>query len=458
MRGLFMQDSHYNHPLRAVHKAIEQLAQFSVTKYDKKASFVRENVCCKRYAAFKTDDKTDIMKNKTALLVFLFLTLVNNNFAQQKKKKAPKATAAEAQLSFREIPKLKKGFINSSPSNRRDGVPVGKLGIDGGNKEMILKLAKEMANGKHGNFDSFLIAHKGKLIFESYYLKGRINLPHPQASATKVYTSMALGRAIQLGYLTMDDLDKPIASFLKDLNPAKFAKGAEKITLNQALTMRSGIRIKKEDREKFEKDPSQIKGQKEVQAYFEHTAPIASGTPDFLYQNDPMLVMQVIEAVVPGSAKDFIKKEVLNKLGITNYRWVTDPSGLPRAGSRSSMTSRDMVKWGTLAMNKGKWNGEQLIPEAFINKAIHRIVRESDDENFDDSGDISNVGYGYFWWQADMKVGNRNYFSTSAQGGSGQTIVLIEELDLIVVTTVHRLKISVLQLVAERVLPGFVVN
>lgn len=392
------------------------------------------------------------MKRTTSLLLLLFLILTNSSFSQN----APEATADEATLSFRDIPELKKAFIDASPIDLKEGISVSKLGLDGSDKGMILKLAKEIANHKHGNFDSFLIAHKGKLVFESYYSKGRINLPHPQASATKVYTSMAIGRAIQLGYLTMDDLDKPITSFLKDLDPTKFAKGAEKITLNQALTMRSGIRITDEQRDEFEKDPNQLKGQKEVQVYFEHTKPITADMPSFKYQNDPMLVMQVLDAIVPGSAKDFIKNELLDKLSITNYKWGTDISGLPRSGNRTSMTSRDMLKWGILAKNKGKWNGEQLIPEIYINKAIHRIVRESDDENFDDVEDISNVGYGYFWWQADMKVGNKKYFSTSAQGGSGQTIILIDELDLIIVTTVHRLEISVLQLVAERVLPAFI--
>ena len=69
---------------------------------------------------------------------------------------------------------------------------------------------KEIAENKHGRFDSFLILQQDKLLFESYYSRGRINLPHPQASTTKAYTALLLGRAIQLGYLTMDDLDKPL--------------------------------------------------------------------------------------------------------------------------------------------------------------------------------------------------------------------------------------------------------
>ena len=369
---------------------------------------------------------------------------------------APKASAVETTLSFRDIPYLDKAFIDVTPIDRKDSIPVGELGIDSGNKDMIVKLAQEIANGKHGNFDSMLIVHKGKLLFESYYSRGRINLPHPQASATKAYTSLALGRAIQLGYLTMADLDKPLVSFLGDLDPTKFVEGAEKITLHKAMTMRSGIRLTQEQEEGFEKNPTALKGQGHVQAFLEHSAPITAESQTFKYQGDAMLVMQVIEAVVPGSAKDFIKNELLDKLGITTYGWQTAINGLPQSGSRSSMTSRAMVKFGTLTMNKGKWNGEQLIPESFIAKATSRILYTGDDNIYGGGKDVSNQGYGHFWWSGDLKYGNKSYFSKSAQGGGGQFIILIEELDLMVVVTAYIRDVKTLQITAERILPAFV--
>ncbi|MEO1652718.1 MAG: serine hydrolase domain-containing protein, partial [Bacteroidota bacterium] len=287
------------------------------------------------------------MKNKTLRLLSVLLFLTSSSYAQESNASAPEASATEAQGSFRDIPILKKAFYTAAPPDRKDGIPRGQLGIDGGNKAKIIKLAQEIAEQKHGAFDSFLIMYKGKLLFESYYLRGRINLPHPQASATKAYTSLALGRAIQLGYLTMADLDRPLVSFLKDLDPSRFVEGAEKITLHKALTMRGGLGITKEQRAAFEKNPAQLKGQGLVQTLLEQSAPITPESQGFLYGNfNPSLVMQVIEAVVPGSAQDFIKNELLDKMSIRNYAWPTDLSGLPRAGSRTSLTSRDMVKWG----------------------------------------------------------------------------------------------------------------
>jgi CubicO group peptidase (beta-lactamase class C family) len=369
-----------------------------------------------------------------------------------------KSVPVGGDLRFQDVPQLPTGFINVAPADRNDGLAVGELGVDGGNKDMIVGLAQEIAAGQHGSIDSLLIAHKGELVFESYYLRGRLNLTHPQASATKTYTGLALGRAIQLGYLTMADLDKPLVSFFNELDPAKFVEGAEEVTLHQALTMRSGIRISNEQRAEFDEFPDQVQGQGLVQTLFEKSEPIvAENLGSFSYGNhSSRLVMQVIDAVVPGTAEDFIKNELFARIGITTYDWRIGFDGLPSGGGNSSITSRDMVKLGILAMNNGKWNGEQLIPEAFVTRATSRIVVTGDDVDvFGGGTDITNQGYGYFWWNADMKAGDRSYFASNAQGGGGQFIILIEELDLVVVVTGHDRENSTLQATAQRILPAF---
>ena len=296
-------------------------------------------------------------------------------------------------LPFFQVPRRNHPLIQTAPKDNKDGILVGELGVHGGDKEMILKVAQAMSNNTYKNYDSFLIYQKDKLLFESYYARGRGKAPHPQASATKAYTGMALGRAIQMGYLTMEDLEKPLVSFLKELDPKKFAPGAERITLHKALTMSTGIRIAEEQWEDFRNNPSQIQGQQQVQAMLEHTAPITPESQTFLYGTGPGLVMQVIEAKVPGTAKEFIKTELLDKLGIHNYNWRTSPSGLPESGWRTSFTSRDMVKWGILAKSKGKWNGEQLIPENFMEKAMSRILLTGDDDVNRGGKEVSKQGY-----------------------------------------------------------------
>lgn len=376
--------------------------------------------------------------------------------AQDWMTEAPKATVDEVKLPFRELPDLKQAFIDTAPKIRQDGIPVAELKAKDGNKNMLVALAQEIAKGQHSNFDSLLIAHKGKLVFESYYKRGRIDLPHPQASATKAYTSLIVGRAIQMGYLSVDDLHKPIADFFTELNPKKFAAGVEKVTLHKLMTMHSGLRISDEKTEELESQPALIEGEKFVQKVLELTTPITEDSQKFKYQNDPILVMHVIDAVVPGTVEAFIKTELLDKLGISNYVWNTSPSGIPEAGWRTNMTSRDMMKFGLLAMNKGIWQGEQLIPAAYVTKAIGPIADMQHEDIFYVTNKVVNPGYGYYWWLADLKVGDKTYTVTSAFGGSGQMIILVEDLDIMIITTVHQLDANVFHIAAERILPAFV--
>jgi len=405
------------------------------------------------------------LKFKSLLVLALFsgfssfTTVSAEESAEGNNGLAPEATAAEAEFSFRDIPVLDKGFIGTAPVARRDGILVGELGVDGGAKANIVKLAEEVAEGKHGNYDSMLIAHKGKLLFESYYKRGRINLAHPQASATKAYTSLILGRAMQLGYLTMADLDKPLISFLKDLDPSKFVEGSELITLHKALTMHGGLSVSDEQREELEREPSQItaqladqvKGQGLVQTLLERSGPITDQTQVYKYGNfNPMLVMTVIDAVVPGSAKDFIETEFLDKLGITNYRWQPHVSGLPQAGWRVSMTSRDMLKLGSVVLNEGKWDGEQFIPADYLAKATSGLVKPTQDWMPKD------YRAGYFWYQTPITVGDKIYDATFAWGGGDQRVIAVDALDLVIVFTGYGREGNLMPQISNVVLPEFV--
>ncbi|MCH2204322.1 MAG: serine hydrolase [Lentisphaerales bacterium] len=345
----------------------------------------------------------------------------------------------------KQIPYLRESYITANPQDRKDGISIGKF-ENKKQQNAILKLAREFADDKHDVYDSFLIAHKNQLIFESYYKRGRVDFPHYQMSITKSYTALALGRAIQLGYINMEALQKPFHTFLKDLDPSKFVAGADKITLHEAMHMRSGIRIDKDKVKQVMKNVGQLKGQGQVQAYLENSQPITPGKQVYKYQgSDPSITMQVLEAVVPGSAKDFIKNELLDKLGIETFGWQEDISGLPKAAAGSSMKSRDMLKWGMLVMNKGKWQGEQLIPAEFIKLATSKI-------NTNKAG----TSYGYFWWRHNMDVNGKKVDCKSGRGAGGQFILMFEELDLLVVVTSHNKGMGkTLRLPPERILPLF---
>jgi CubicO group peptidase (beta-lactamase class C family) len=232
------------------------------------------------------------------------------------------------------LPYLNAPYISVAPDDKQDGIPVGTLAMSGADQERILKFANVLSqpapDEKSGKVDSLLIYTGGQLVFESYYRRGRTNYPHYQMSITKSYTALAIGRAIQLGYLSMDDLNKPVVSFLKDIDATNLVEGADRITLHEALNMRSGVRLIPEKVNAFRKDPKKLKGQGQIQAYLQSSEPIPSAPLKMKYQAaDPAMAMQVLEAVVPNSAEDFIRNELFKPLGITNYHWQEDLSGLP---------------------------------------------------------------------------------------------------------------------------------
>ena len=363
---------------------------------------------------------------------------------------APEITDLNAEdVSYaleKDIPYLIKPFFNISPQDRMDGIAVGSLGQDNELSNTLLAFAEEIAAGDHGEIDSLLLYQNHKLLFESYYRRGRINYPHYQMSITKSYTAMAIGRAIQLNHLSMEDLDRPVVDFLKNIDRSKLVSGADEITLAEALNMKSGIRIDRAKVNELRKENDLLSGQGQIQAYLQYSDPIPTTKKSFQYQgSDPTMAMQVLEAVVPGSARKFIETELLEKLGITNFAWQDDVSGLPKSAAGSSMRSRDMLKWGMLVSNAGKWNGQQLIPADFVQQATDRIHTNP-----------QGTSYGYFWWRHDMRVGDRTYDCQSGRGAGGQFILILPELELIIVVTAHHQGMGkMLSAVPQKILPFF---
>ena len=373
------------------------------------------------------------------LLTFVAFSFLTSNLAANNGL-APEVTDLNAEdISFqkeKEIPYLEKPFISTSPRALNDQLKVGKLGIDGGKAEVVLKYARELAqksdDPKSGKTDSLLIAYKNKLLLESYFRRGRINYPHYQMSITKSYTAYAIGRAIQLGHLSLEDLHKPVVSFLEQIEPDQLAKGAEQITLRQAMQMSSGIRLAKKKIGEIIREPNLLKGQGQARAYLQFSQDLPdlpdSSLQPFKYQSsDTVLTMQVLEAVVPGSAENFIRNQLLKPMGIINYGWQEDLSGFPKSAAGSSVLSRDMIKMGLLTLNQGKWNGKQHLPKEFVKKATTPLLFKG----------TTGSDYGYFWWYQDRQIKDKKYPCIQGRGAGGQFIFVFPTLELVAVATAH---------------------
>lgn len=389
-------------------------------------------------------------------LLSIMSALFISGHAQAAWDKAPEFELSELKGSFnyqnieRVMEKSGTPFFDPTPDKRDDGLAVGTLP----DKTKIMALAKEIADGKHAAYDSILIAHQDNLVFESYFNYGRINLPHYQASASKGYTAFAVGRAIQMGHLKMADLHKPVLTFLKGIDQDNLAEGAEKITLHHTLSMRSGLRISREKQDELVKIPELVEGQKLAQAYLTHSTPVTDESQIYHYQAiDTRITMLVLDAVLPGTAKEFIKTELLDKLGINRYYWEDNVSGAPESAFGTSMTSRDMLKWGLLLKNKGKWQGEQLISGSYLEEATGSVAIPTDDE-----WDYTGFRYGYYFWGKTLEVDGKKYNANMAWGGGTQMFIAVDDLDLVIAITARARSagFQTLDMLEERVLPLFV--
>ena len=320
-----------------------------------------------------------------------------------------------------ELPNLEKAYISSSPKDLNDGLKVGRLDAPGTVKA-IEALRRADAKGQFANLDSILLWKDGKLIFEMYARRGRVDAPHYTMSITKTLTSMALARAIQLGHLQLDDLDRPVLDFMPNINRKKIKPGVETITLSDALMMKSGLRFK--DRHTERRLALDYNGQEYFQKLFENTAAVTPQSKKYKYGGvDPLIVMMAINQKVPGRVQGFIHKELIANVRGDVYLWNKHGSGLPKAGAGSSFTSRALVKLGITVLQGGKFNGRQLLDPEYVKRIMDR-----------------QKGEGYFYFFHNRRVRSEEINFISGIGAGGQLMSIFPELNVVAVVTSHNKK------------------
>jgi len=105
-------------------------------------------------------------------------------------------------------------------------------------------------------------------------------------------------------------------------------------------------------------------------------------------------------------------------LGITGAAWDTDAAGTPIGGWGLKLTPREMAKLGYLYLSGGRWDGRQIVSTDWVKTATRKHTSTD-----------SELGYGYQWWIYP------SWGAYAALGRYGQTIFVVPNLDLIVVTT-----------------------
>ena len=325
-------------------------------------------------------------------------------------------------LEQKKLPDLPQAYVSTSPEDLGDGLQVGTLDLPGANKA-VRALVADDKEGKYDNLDSILIWQDGKLLFEMYNRRGRVDAPHYTMSITKTLTSVALARAIQCGLLDIDDLDKPIVDFMPEIDRSKIQPGVDTITLRDALMMKSGLRFPKKNINRKQGD-TYLK-QAYFQKIFESTTPITPESKEYKYSGtNPELILMILDIRTPGTIQEFIAEEVARKIGAT-YRWNNQSFGIPAGGAGSCFTSRDLMKFGTAIIQGGKFNGEQLLSAEYVKQIMAPKEKE---------------GFYYYFHNRHKTVDGKSFKFISGIGAGGQYMATFPELNIVAVATSHNKK------------------
>lgn len=283
---------------------------------------------------------------------------------------------------------------------------------EGINSAHILEYVKSLEDMQLATHDIIIMRH-GKIVFEKYWEPFHKDFAHRQYSVTKSFVSLAIGFAEQDGLLNLDD---PISKYFPEEAKASKYDEQKNQTIRQMLMMsttlndRSWFAAKPEDRAAF---------------YFENDTPTLhpAGTL-YIYDSAGSFMMgALVERVTGKTLMEYLREKMFDKIGVSKEAKILKcPGGHSWGDSALICKPTDMLKSAMFCMNKGCWNGEQLLNEEYMTKATTKQIANSriGYNNFDCQG------YGYQFW---MTYDGGFFFN----GMGVQLTVCIPEYDMILV-------------------------
>ena len=271
---------------------------------------------------------------------------------------------------------------------------------------------------------SLLVVKNGRLIAEDYFNEGSIDELGKRASVTKSYTSALVGIALDQGYIS--SIDQKMLEFFPDVTDRITDPRKEQITIRNMLEMRAGYPWE-------ETDPT-LWAELWTGEYINDIADIpltADPGTRFQYSNLTSNWLGIIVARATGTDLMSLGKEYLfNPLRVSpGEGWNRDLDGYYIGSGDIQFTARDMAKFGLLYLNGGEYEGKQLVPADWVRDSLKTYtVNEFELKKI---GRFTDIGYGYQWWSADVG----EYHVNLAWGHGGQLIVLIDKLNVVIVTT-----------------------
>ncbi|GJM34232.1 MAG: hypothetical protein DHS20C18_32330 [Saprospiraceae bacterium] len=328
--------------------------------------------------------------------------------------------------------------------------PLSTPTAEGVDPQMVESIHQDITAGKYGLIDHFLLIRHGKIIADHHYTQDyetiaakydttnhQYNYDHPEwhpyyknsqlhslQSVTKSVTSALLGIAIDEGKLA--GVDQKVMPLFKDYNVDLSDERKRSITLEDLLTMRSGIEWNEGSYSNADNSCILMEASDNwIQFVLDHPMDTVPGVV-FEYNSGVSVLLGKLVRIATGKRIDKWAEEKLFKpLGITDYYWKVTPQGEIDTEGGLYLSAHDLAKIGYLFLHKGQWKGQQIISKAWVEKSTSPIVTHVNPDN------SRSNGYGYQWW-----IQNNGPDATPIFAGNGygwQFVMVAPEYDMVVV-------------------------
>jgi CubicO group peptidase (beta-lactamase class C family) len=308
---------------------------------------------------------------------------------------------------------------------------------EGVSSEGILSFLKAVELGKN-ELHSFVFVRHGKIISEGWWQPYKKELRHTMFSVSKSFTSTAVGLAISENKFKLTD---KVISFFPNSLPDTINQYMKEMTVRDLLMMSAGM-----DVDPIGKARSSSNWPK---AFLESSVEHKPGTV-FKYNNMATFMLSAIVQKATGQTTfDYLKPRLFEPLGIKNVTWDTTSEGYTFGAIGLRICSEDMAKFGQMLLQKGKWNGKQIVSQSWIEEATSFKIN-SNDPNNKNPKELNDweQGYGYQFW-----ICRHNTYR--ADGLGGQFIIVMPDKDAVVVLTCSATNTQeVLNLVWDNLLPA----
>jgi len=335
------------------------------------------------------------------------------------------------------------------PEQTEDGLEVATLEEVNIDTPAVIDAVSRIGGGKYGEVHSILIYKDDKLVLEKYFPGHRYQwdapghkgewvawnreMQHCIHSDTKSITSLCIGIAIDKGFI--ESVHQSIFDYLPHYQNFK-TNNKEYITIEHLLTMTSGLRWDEWGVSLVSINNDQIG------IWFWEDGPmnyvlsrnfVAEPGKRFNYSGgDIQILVEILKNATGMPLDEFSEKYLFEPLGITSFDWwLKFPNGGAIQGAGGlKLTPRDMVKIGSMMLNKGMWNGQRIVSEEWVSKCATPFAGNSGIKV--PGEDLGNVGYGFTWWTKQSVKYGEMFF---ALGWGGQKIMVIPDLNAVVVFT-----------------------